>query len=143
MPYPEEFIAPMRRELVQLGFKELKTPDDVDQILGAERRTTVVAINSVCGCSAGGMRPALAASLDNAAKPDVLLTVFAGQDLDATARAREYFTGYPPSSPSLALMKDGELVYMMERHEIEGRHPLEIADTLKAVYDEHCSVSQE
>ncbi len=141
MPYPEEFIAPMRRELVQLGFKELKTPDDVDQILGAERRTTVVAINSVCGCSAGGMRPALAASLDNAAKPDVLLTVFAGQDLDATARAREYFTGYPPSSPSLALMKDGELVYMMERHEIEGRHPLEIADTLKAVYDEHCSVS--
>ena len=143
MPYPEALIAPMRDELVQLGFKELKTPEAVDEMFGTEGRTTVVAINSVCGCSAGGMRPGVAASLDNEAKPDVLVSVFAGQDLDATQRAREYFTGYPPSSPAIALMKEGELVFMLERHEIEGRHPLEIADTLKAAYDEHCSVSQE
>lgn len=143
MPYPEELIAPMRQDLVQLGFKELRTADEVDQILGTERRTTAVVINSVCGCSTGGMRPAVAASLGNAAKPDVLVTVFAGQDLEATEKAREYFTGYPPSSPAVALMKDGELVFMLERHEIEGRHPLEIADTLKAAYDEHCAVSQE
>ncbi len=143
MPYPEELIAPMRQDLVQLGFRELRTPDEVDEVLGTERRTTVVAINSVCGCSAGAMRPAVAVSLGNAAKPDVLVTVFAGQDLEATEKAREYFTGYPPSSPAVALMKDGELVFMLERHEIEGRHPLEIADALKAAYDEHCSVSQE
>ena len=143
MPYPEELIAPMRQDLVKLGFKELRTADEVDQILGTERGTTAVVINSVCGCSAGGMRPAVAASLGNATKPDVLVTVFAGQDLEATEKAREYFTGYPPSSPAVALMKDGELVFMLERHEIEGRHPLEIADTLKAAYDEHCSVSQE
>ena len=141
MPYPEELIAPMRQDLVQLGFKELRTRDDVDEILGTEQRPTVVVVNSVCGCSAGGMRPAVAVSLTNEIKPDVLVSVFAGQDLEATERAREYFTGYPPSSPAVALMKDGELVYMMERHEIEGRHPLEIADTLKAVYEEHCSVT--
>ncbi len=143
MPYPEELIAPMRQDLVQLGFKELTTPDEVDEVLGTAGRTTMVAINSVCGCSAGGMRPGVAASLGNETKPEVLVSVFAGQDLEATERAREYFTGYPPSSPAVALMKDGELVYMLERHEIEGRHPLEIADTLKAAYDEHCSVSQE
>ena len=144
MPYPEELIAPMRQDLLQLGFKELTTPDEVDEVLGTtEGRTTMVAINSVCGCSAGGMRPGVAASLGNETKPDVLVSVFAGQDLEATERAREYFTGYPPSSPAVALIKDGEVVYMLERHEIEGRHPLEIADTLKAAYDEHCSVSQE
>ncbi len=141
MPYPEALIAPMRNDLVQLGFKELKTPEEVDEVLGTERRTTVVAINSVCGCSAGAMRPAVAASLANEIKPEVLVTVFAGQDLEATERAREYFTGYPPSSPAVALMKDGELVFMLERHEIEGRHPLEIADSLKAAYEEHCSAS--
>ena len=140
MPYPEALIAPMRQDLVQLGFKELTTPDEVDDVLGNEKHTTVVAINSVCGCSAGGMRPAVAVSLTNEIKPDVLVSVFAGQDLEATERAREYFTGYPPSSPAIVLMKDGQLVYMMERHQIEGRHPLEIADTLKAVYDEHCAV---
>jgi putative YphP/YqiW family bacilliredoxin len=139
MPYPEDLIAPMRQDLVQLGIKELRTAAEVDDVLGTEQRTTMVVINSVCGCSAGGMRPAVAVSLTNEAKPDVLLSVFAGQDLDATEKARGYFTGYPPSSPAVALMKDGELVYMLERHQIEGRHPLEIADTLKAVYDEHCS----
>ena len=143
MPYPEELLAPMRQDLLQLGFKELRTADEVDEVLGTEQRTTVVAINSVCGCSAGGMRPGIAASLSNEIKPDVLVSVFAGQDLEATERVREYFTGYPPSSPAIALMKDGKLVYMLERHEIEGRHPLEIADTLKAAYEEHCSVSEE
>ena len=138
MPYPEALIAPMRNDLVHVGFKELKTAAEVDDVLGTERRTTVVAVNSVCGCAAGAMRPAVAMSLDNENRPEVLVTVFAGQDLDATDRAREYFTGYPPSSPSVALMKDGELVYMMERNEIEGRHALEIAETLKAAYDEHC-----
>ena len=95
MPYPEALIAPMRDELVQLGFRELKTPEEVDEMFGKEGRTTVVAINSVCGCSAGGMRPGVAVSLGNEAKPDVLVSVFAGQDLEATERAREYFTGYP------------------------------------------------
>ncbi len=141
MPYPEAMIAPMRNDLVQLGFKELRTSHEVDEVLGTERRTMVVAINSVCGCSAGAMRPAVAVSLDNAVKPDVLVTVFAGQDLDATERAREYFTGYPPSSPAVALMKDGKLVFMLERHDIEGRHPLEIADSLKAAYEEHCAAN--
>ena len=102
MPYPEELIAPMRQDLVQLGFQELKTADQVDAVLGTEQRTTVVAINSVCGCSAGGMRPGVAVSLGNEIKPDVLVSVFAGQDLEATERAREYFTGYPPSSPAVA-----------------------------------------
>ncbi len=143
MPYPEALIAPMRQDLVQLGFKELQTPAEVDEALRSQTGTTVVAINSVCGCSAGGMRPGVAASLTNEIKPDVLVSVFAGQDLEATERAREYFTGYPPSSPAIALMKDGELVYMMERHQIEGRHPLEIADTLKAAYDEHCAVEKQ
>ena len=138
MPYPEQLIAPMRQDLVQAGFRELRTAADVDEVLGTEKRTTVVAINSVCGCSAGGMRPAVAHSLSNEAKPDVLVTVFAGQDLDATEKVREYLVGYPPSSPAIALMKGGDLVYMMERHQIEGRHPLEITDTLKAAYDEHC-----
>ena len=139
MPYPEALIAPMRQDLVQLGFKELKTPDEVDEVLGTEQRTTMVAINSVCGCSAGGMRPGVAASLNNEIKPDILVSGFAGQDLEATEKAREYFAGYPPSSPAIALMKEGQLVFMLERHEIEGRHPLEIADSLKAAYDGHCS----
>jgi len=138
MPYPEALIAPMRNDLVHVGFKELKTAAEVDEVLGTERRTTVVAVNSVCGCAAGSMRPAVAMSLENENRPEVLVTVFAGQDLDATDRAREYFTGYPPSSPSVALMKDGELVYMLERNEIEGRTAVQIAESLKAAYDEHC-----
>jgi len=138
MPYPEQLVAPMRRDLVSVGFQELKTAEEVDEALGTEHRTTIVAVNSVCGCAAGAMRPAVAMSLSHEARPEVLLTVFAGQDLDATDRAREYFTGYPPSSPSVALMKDGELVYMLERREIEGRHPQEIADSLQMAFDQHC-----
>ena len=138
MPYPEMMVAPMRQDLVKIGFRELRTPADVDAVLGAEKRTTLLAVNSVCGCAAGMMRPAVYMSLLGDKKPEVLTTVFAGQDMDATERAREYITGYPPSSPSVALFKDGELIYMMERHQIEGRAPEEIAEDLRAAYVEHC-----
>jgi len=138
MPYPEFMVAPMREDLVKIGFTELRTPQDVDDILGREKRTTLVAVNSVCGCAAGMMRPAVYLSLQGDKKPEVLTTVFAGQDMDATDRAREYIVGYPPSSPSVALFKDGELVYFMERHQIEGRHPEDIATDLQAAYREHC-----
>lgn len=138
MPYPEMMVTPMREDLVRVGFTEMRTPDEVDDILGSETRTTLVAVNSVCGCAAAMMRPGVYLSLQGEKKPEVLTTVFAGQDLDATDRVREYITGYPPSSPSVALFKDGELVYFMERHQIEGRHPEDIASDLRAAYDEHC-----
>lgn len=137
MPYPEMMVAPMRQDLVRIGFRELRTPADVDDVLAEEERSVLVAVNSVCGCAAGSMRPAVAMALDHEKTPEVRTTVFAGQDLEATERAREYFTGYPPSSPSVALMKGGELVYMMERHQIEGRSPGEIARDLKAAFEEH------
>ncbi len=138
MPYPEMMVAPMREDLVRVGFKEMRTPADVDEVLGSETRTTLVAINSVCGCAAAMMRPGVYLSLQGEKKPEVLTTVFAGQDLEATDRTREYITGYPPSSPSVALFKDGELAYFMERHQIEGRHPEDIASDLQAAYEEHC-----
>jgi len=138
MPYPEMMVAPMREDLVRIGFQEIRTPEDADRILASEKRTTLVAVNSVCGCSAAMMRPAVYLSLQGQKKPEVLTTVFAGQDLDATDRVREYITGYPPSSPAVALFKDGELVYMMERHQIERRHPEDIAADLRRAYEEHC-----
>jgi putative YphP/YqiW family bacilliredoxin len=138
MPYPEMMVAPMREDLVRVGFTEMRTPEEVDDILGSETRTTLVAVNSVCGCAAAMMRPGVYLSLQGEKKPEVLTTVFAGQDLEATDRAREYITGYPPSSPSVALFKDGELAYFMERHQIEGRHPEDIASDLQAAYEEHC-----
>jgi putative YphP/YqiW family bacilliredoxin len=138
MPYPEFMIAPMREDLVNIGFTELKTPEDVDRVLGEASDTTLVAVNSVCGCAAGMMRPAVFLSLQGSRKPKVLTTVFAGQDLEATERTREYIVGYPPSSPSVALFKDGELVYFMERQHIEGRHPEDIAADLLAAYEKHC-----
>ena len=138
MPYPEMMVSPMRQDLVRIGFTELRTPDQVDAILGEEKRTTLVAVNSVCGCAAAMMRPAVYLSLQGDRKPEVLTTVFAGQDMDATDRARDYITGFPPSSPSVALFKDGELVYFMERHQIEGRYPEDIAADLRAAYEEHC-----
>jgi len=137
MPYPEMMVAPMRDDLVRIGFRELRTAEEVDEVLGTEQGSVLVAVNSVCGCAAGAMRPAVALALRNEKVPEVKTTVFAGQDLEATERAREYFTGYPPSSPSVALLKGGDLVYMMERHEIEGRHPQQIATTLKEAFDEH------
>jgi len=138
MPYPEMLVAPMREDLVRIGFQELRTPEDVDAVLGSETRTTLLAVNSVCGCAAGGARPGIYLSLQEGAKPEVLTTVFAGQDLDATERARQYIAGYPPSSPSIALFKDQELVWMMERHQIEGSSPQQIASALQEAYAEHC-----
>jgi putative YphP/YqiW family bacilliredoxin len=138
MPYPEMMVAPMRDDLVRVGFAEMRTPEDVDSILGTEKRTTLVAVNSVCGCAAAMMRPAVYMSLQGDKKPEVLTTVFAGQDLEATDRTRDYITGFPPSSPSIALFKDGELAYFMQRHQIEGRQPEEIASDLRDAYEEHC-----
>jgi putative YphP/YqiW family bacilliredoxin len=138
MPYPEMMVAPMRQDLVRIGFKELKTPEEVDALLGTEKRTILLAVNSICGCAAAMMRPAVYLSLQGPKKPEVLATVFAGQDMAATDRAREYITGYPPSSPSVALFKGGELVYFMPRHQIEGRYPEDIAADLGAAYTEHC-----
>lgn len=138
MPYPEMMVAPMREDLVRIGFRELRGPSDVDEVLGTETRTTLLVVNSVCGCAAGAARPGVYLSLQGEEKPEVLTTVFAGQDLDATERARQYITGYPPSSPAVALFKDQELVYMMERHQIEGSSPQQIAADLQKAYAEHC-----
>ncbi len=139
MPYPEMLVAPMREDLVRIGFQELRTSDEVDRVLGGEeQRPTLLVVNSVCGCAAGAARPGVYLSLQGEVKPDVLTTVFAGQDLEATDRARDYITGYPPSSPSVALFKDGELVWFLERHRIEGRTPHQIAEDLKQAYAEHC-----
>ena len=138
MPYPELLIAPMRQDLVRVGFSEMKTRDEVDAVLSADKGTTLVVVNSVCGCAAGMMRPAVYMSLQGEKKPEVLTTVFAGQDLEATDRTREYLVGFPPSSPSVALFKDGDLVYFMERHLIEGRNTEDIANDLRTAYEEHC-----
>ena len=138
MPYPEMMLAPMRQDLVRVGFSEMKTRDEVDAVLSADKGTTLVVVNSVCGCAAGMMRPAVYMSLQGEKKPEVLTTVFAGQDLEATDRTREYLVGFPPSSPSVALFKDGDLVYFMERHLIEGRNTEDIANDLRTAYEEHC-----
>jgi putative YphP/YqiW family bacilliredoxin len=138
MPYPEMMVAPMREDLVRVGFAEMRTPEDVDALLGSEKRTTLVVVNSICGCAAAMMRPAVYMSLQGEKKPEVLTTVFAGQDLEATDRTRNYITGFPPSSPSIALFKDGELAYFIERHQIEGRHPEDIASDLRDAYEQHC-----
>jgi putative YphP/YqiW family bacilliredoxin len=137
--YPEEIVKPCREELTSVGVKELKTPDEVDAAIKNQPGTTLVVVNSVCGCAAGGARPAVRMALEHTAKPDQLTTVFAGVDREAVERARSYMPGYPPSSPSVALFKDGELVFMMERHDIEGYHPLQIAESLKAAFDKHCN----
>lgn len=140
MPYPEMMVAPMRQDLTRIGFRELKTEDDVDAILGDDfDGTTLLVVNSVCGCAAGAARPGVYLSLQEGPRPDRLTTVFAGQDLEATERARDHIVGYPPSSPSVALFKDGQLAWFMERHEIEGRTPHQIADLLRAAYADHCA----
>ena len=137
MTYPEHFVAPMREELTRLGFEELRTPDKVDAAV--ERQGTVmIVVNSVCGCAAGKARPAIAMALQHERRPDVIGTVFAGADVDATARARALMAPYPPSSPSVALMKDGKLVYMMQRRDIETSDARSIAMQLRAAFDEHC-----
>src|ERR1043166_8748492 len=125
--YDEHFVTPMRRELTDIGFSELKTPDEVDRAVTETPGTTLVVVNSICGCAARNARPAVRIALENPAKPEHLTTVFAGQEIEATERARGYFTGYAPSSPSMALLKDGKLLYMLERWQIEGRPADEIA----------------
>jgi putative YphP/YqiW family bacilliredoxin len=137
MPYAELMVAPMRQDLVRFGFKEMRTPEDFEGLLETDG-TVLVAVNSISGYSAGGIRPAMAMALQHHTRPQLLTTVFADQDIEATEKARECFIGYPPSSPSVAILRDGELVHMMERHEIEGHDPGEIATALKSAFDEHC-----
>jgi putative YphP/YqiW family bacilliredoxin len=137
--FPEEMVRPIREELTRIGFQEMRTPEQVDSALQQEKRSVLVVVNSVCGCAAGRARPAVAASLSHSVRPEVLTTVFAGQDADATARARTYFTGYPPSSPSIALLREGKLVFMLERSDIEGRDPHAIAVDLVQAFDRFCS----
>ena len=136
--YPEFFIAPMRDELTRLGIIELRTADEVDNTLSKEG-TVMVVVNSVCGCAAGRARPGVALALEHEVKPNVLATVFAGADVEATDRARSYFTGYPPSSPSVALLRDGKLIYLMERHQIENQEAPGIARELTEAFDKHCA----
>jgi putative YphP/YqiW family bacilliredoxin len=139
MPYPEFFVAPMRKELTDLGIKELRTPADVDAAVKQTRGTLMIVVNSVCGCAAGKARPAIEMALRHHARPDVVATVFAGADMEATDRAREYFTGHRPSSPAVALLRDGKLVYMMERMQIENRDASAIAQELTAAFDRFCT----
>lgn len=136
--YPAELVAPMKEELVMAGFTELHTSEDVDNVLSAKEGTTLVVVNSVCGCAAGAARPGVKLSLQGGKKPDKLTTVFAGVDAEAVSRARQYFLPYPPSSPSIALFKDGKLVHFIERHHIEGRPAQMIAENLKMAFEEYC-----
>ena len=138
MPYPEPFIAPMRAELTRLGVQELRTPAQVDDAVKSPG-TVMIVVNSVCGCAAGKARPGIAMALQHPRKPDVAATVFAGGDVEATDRARQYFAPFPPSSPSIGLLQDGKLVFMMERRDIENRDAAAIAARLTAAFDEHCS----
>jgi putative YphP/YqiW family bacilliredoxin len=139
MMYPEPMIVPMREELTRLGVQELRTAAAVAEALGNAKGTALVVVNSVCGCSARNARPAVATALQHHATPDHLYTVFAGQDVDATKAARAFFTGYPPSSPSIALLKDGRIVTMIERHQIEGRLASDVAQDLVQAFDRHCA----
>jgi putative YphP/YqiW family bacilliredoxin len=137
--YPEFLIAPMREELTRLGVKELRSAADVDAAVENTTGTLMIVVNSVCGCAAGKARPGIALAMQHAVKPDVSATVFAGADIEATERARSYFTGYRPSSPSVALLRNGQLVYMMERHQIESQPAESIARALTAAFDAHCT----
>src|SRR6266571_385749 len=139
MQYPEIMIHPMREDLTRLGFEGLKTVEAVDDAVKNTRGTLMIVVNSICGCAAGKARPGVALALQHEARPDRLATVFAGADIEATERARGYFTGYRPSSPSVGILKDGQLVYMLERWQIEGRGPEEIAAELKRAFDECCA----
>jgi putative YphP/YqiW family bacilliredoxin len=139
--YDERLVAPMRRELTELGVEELRTAEEVDSRLRDSKGTALLVVNSVCGCAARMARPAVARALQHSVKPDVAATVFAGQDPEATQRARTYFTGYPPSSPQIGLLKDGKLVFMLERHDIEGRSAEEIAQDITAAFDKYCDAS--
>jgi putative YphP/YqiW family bacilliredoxin len=137
--YPEIMVVPMREELTRLGIEELRGADDVDRALKNRPGATMVVVNSICGCAAGRMRPAVRMALENSIRPDKSFSVFAGQDVEATERARSYFTGQAPSSPSIAILQDGKLVYMMPRRDIESREAHAIATDLKAAFDRFCA----
>lgn len=137
--YPEELVAPMRTDLTSVGFKELRSAEEVENLLEDNKGTTLIVVNSVCGCAAGAARPGVKMAVDKSSKkPDTLATVFAGVDKEATEKAREYTLPYPPSSPSIALFKDGELIHFVERHHIEGRTAEMIAQHLEQVFEEYC-----
>ncbi len=138
MPYPEQLCAPMRAELIEAGFRELRTAGEVQAVFKEMKGTALLVINSVCGCAAGAARPAVRLSLKGPRRPDHLYTVFAGQDVEATAEARKYTLPYPPSSPSIGLFKNGKLVHFIERHQIEGHAPETIAENLQAAYQQYC-----
>jgi putative YphP/YqiW family bacilliredoxin len=138
MAYPEQFIAPMREELTRVGVQELRTPAAVDDAVRTSG-TVMIVVNSICGCAAGKARPGIAKALQNAKRPSVVATVFAGADLEATERAREYLTPYPPSSPSVAILRDGKVVFMMERRDIETRNAEMIAEHLTTAFDNLCA----
>lgn len=140
MPYPEYFIAPMRAELADAGVQELRSSADVDQAL-ASPGTVMIVVNSVCGCAAGKARPGIVMALDHERRPDVVATVFAGADIEATERARQAFLPYPPSSPSVGILRDGKLVYILERRQIETRDARSIAAMLMQAFDEHCQTA--
>ena len=136
--YPPELVAPMKEDLTSVGFKQLTTAQEVDDVISSTKGSLLIVVNSVCGCAAGNMRPGVKLSLSNDNHPATLTTVFAGVDGEATAQARKYFLPYPPSSPSIALFKDGKLVHFLERHHIEGGTAQMIADNLAAAYNEYC-----
>lgn len=138
MPYSELMIRPMREELTRIGVEELRTPEQVEETLTNTDGTVLVVVNSICGCAAGKARPGIAQALEHSVKPDRVATVFAGADIEATDKARSYFTGYAPSSPSIALLKDGKLVYMMERRQIEGKDATQVANELIQAFEQHC-----
>lgn len=139
--YDERIVEPMREELTRLGVKETRTVEEVDAALGDKKGTALVIVNSVCGCAAGNARPAIELAVQHEVLPDTMITVFAGNDKEATTRARSYFEGYRPSSPSIALLRDGEVVKMFERHQIEGRQAHDIARELVEAFDQHCARS--
>jgi putative YphP/YqiW family bacilliredoxin len=142
MPYSELMIRPMREELTRIGVEELKTPEDVDKTLSNSEGTVMVVVNSICGCAAGKARPGIARALQHSVRPDKVATVFAGADIEATEKARSYFTGYEPSSPSIALLKDGKLVWMLERRQIEGKDASQVASELTQAFDQYCAKSE-
>ncbi len=141
MPYSPLMVRPMREELLAAGFEELRTAEEVDRQLRGAAGTALLVVNSVCGCAAGMARPGVRLALQSGPRPDRLMTVFAGQDLEATAKARSLFADIPPSSPSMALFKEGELVWFLPRHKIEGRDALDVATDLHAAFAEHCAVA--
>jgi putative YphP/YqiW family bacilliredoxin len=142
MPYSEILIKPMREDLTRIGVEETRTPEQVEQAISETKGTLLVVVNSVCGCAAGKARPGIAMALQNEARPDRTITVFAGADIDATNKAREHFAPYPPSSPQIGLFKDGRLVFMLERHQIENRFAEQIAQELTQAFDRYCAPAE-